>query len=888
MTQQDSELPRRHVLKAAALGGVALTLGNAVDATAATVRADTAGGPARDLLFDTDWRFFLGDAAQAQNPTFDDTGWRKLDLPHDWSIEDRPGAPKTTDPWVPPVALWNPGPHPKGAPVVSPEVPIVMASVPPASPDGPPHKVGPFDTDATAFGWGTGWTVGGIGWYRKHFTLTPLVPGEQVEIRFDGAYMIAEAWINGVSLGRNVNGYLGFVFDLTPHLRADGANVLAVRVSNVGETARWYSGSGLYRHVWLSRTGAVRVPYSGTAITTPKVAADAATVLVGVEVENRATRPETVTCQVALRDTAGRVVATAVKPVSLAAGQAGRVDVELSVPRPALWSPDAPNLHHADITLTAGGKTTDRISERFGIRTIAVSPKAGFQVNGKTYQLQGACVHHDHGMLGAVAIDRAERRKVELMKANGFNAIRCSHNPPSPYFLDVCDELGMIVMDEAFDMWEKPKLMKDAYHLYFKDHWRADLTSMIRRDRNHASIAFWSIGNEINEAISPRGVEIATQMRGVIRAQDTTRFITQALTASYAGEKGKGARAQLDVTSYNYSFNAVEKDHATYPDLSFLTTETHSADAYDIREHMERIPAYMGEFVWTGMDYIGEVGSGSSRLRSDTAPPDSEKKIIFGMDVSMLNFYVWDYPAYQAGSGEIDLIGLKKPPSVYRDVVWGRTPLALFVQRPVPQGYHEEQTAWGWPDVLESWTWPAGDARPMAVHVYSTGDEVALLLNGKEVGRKALAPADKCKVVLKVPYQPGKLVAVAYKGGREIGRRTLETVGAPARLKLRAERSRIAGSAADLGYVFAEVCDAQGRPVPDAAVPLTFEVAGKAMLRAAGSANPYGIESFQDGLTRSFHGTALAILQPTGRRGDAQVRVSSPGLQSASLSIQVG
>lgn len=888
MADTSSSLDRRRLLQATAVGGTALAVLGATSAIAHDEASDAGGRRVRDLSFDDGWRFLLGDPAQAEQPQFDDTSWRKLSLPHDWSIEDRPGAPKTTDPWVPPVALWNPGGHPKDAKPVSPELPIVMASVPPATADGPPHKVGPFDTDATAFGWGTGWTVGGIGWYRKQFTVSNLAPGEQVEIRFDGAFMITEAWLNGVKLGRNVNGYLGFVFDLTPHVRKDGPNVLAVRVSNVGETARWYSGSGIYRHVWFNRTGAVRIPYSGVAITSPVAGADNARVLVGAEIENRSAQPAKVECQVALRDSGGRVVGTGSVWVTLAAGQVGRADVEIVVANPALWSPEAPNLHHSDITLSVDGKVSDQLRERFGIRTIAVSPKTGFRVNGKTYQLQGACLHHDHGILGAVAIDRAERRKIELMKANGFNAIRCSHNPQSPYFLDVCDELGMIVIDEAFDVWEKPKLLKDAYNVYFKDHWRTDLTAMVRRDRNHASVAFWSIGNEIAEAISPRGVEIATQMRAAIRAVDTSRFITQALTASFAGQKGEAARAQLDVTSYNYSFHAVEKDHQTYPELTFLTTETHTADAYDIWEHMQRNPAYMGEFVWTGMEYIGEVGSGSSGLRSDTAAPNEEKKIIFGMDVSMLNFYVWDYPAYQAGSGEIDLIGLKKPPSVYRDVVWGRNSLALFVQRPVPAGFHEEQTAWGWPDVLESWTWPDAGERAMAVHVYARGDEVALVLNGAEVGRKALTTADKRKAIFPVPYKPGTLVAVAYENGKEIARQTLETVGAPTTLRLRAERAAIAGSAADLAYVFAEVLDAKGRMVPDAAVPLRFAVTGKGALRAAGSGNPYGIESFQDGDTRSFHGTALAIVQPTGRRGDAKVSVSSPGLKGDALNIRIG
>ena len=876
-------LPRRHILKAAAAGTAALALTNGGAALAQSANT----GAVRDILFDSDWRFHLGDVTDAWRPDYDDSGWRRLALPHDWSIEDRPGAPKQAPDWVPPVALWNPGPHPKDAKVVSPTVPIVMASVHPKVPGGPPRKVGPFDVDATAFGWGTGWTVGGTGWYRKAFTITDLAAGEQVEIRFDGAYLVTEAWLNGVKLGRNTNGYMGFAFDLTPHLAKGGRNVLSVKVANEGETARWYSGSGLYRHVWLSRTGAVRVPLYGLGVTTLASDVAKAKVAVLIELENREAAAKAVDYKITARDPKGRVVATAQGQALLAAGGAGRIDATLDVTRPALWSPETPHLHTAEIELSSEGKLHDRLTQRFGIRTITVSPKKGFQINGKTHQIQGACIHHDNGILGSKAIDRAEYRKVELARNNGFNAIRCSHNPPSPHFLDACDELGMIVLDEAFDVWEDPKLLKDYYDKYFKDNWKRDLTNMIRRDRSHASIAFWSIGNEINEAITPRGVEITTMMRAAIREHDTSRLITEAITASYAGKRGEEARAQLDVTSYNYSFKAVDKDSAAYPDMTFTTTETHTADAYEIKEYMDRNPAYMGEFVWTGLEYVGEVGSGSSRLRSNTKPPEEEKKIIFGMDVSMLNFYVWDYPAYQAGSGEIDLIGLKKPPSYYRDVVWGRSKLELFVQRPVPVGYHEDQTAWGWPDVLPSWTWTPLDGQPMVVHIYTRADEVALLLNGKEVGRKALTHTDKAKAQFSVPYQAGKLVAVAYDKGKEVARKQLETVGAPAKLRLRAERPAIAGHPSDLAYVFAEVLDAQGRLVPDAAVPLSFAVSGAGRLLAAGSANPYGIESFQDADTRSFHGTALAIIEPAARRGEALIRVASPGLRAASASIQI-
>jgi beta-galactosidase len=464
----DASLPRRRLLRAGALGGAAVALGSGSPGWARSANSVASKPAIRDLLFDDGWLFHLGDAPQAERPEFDASAWRRLDLPHDWSLEDRPGAPKTADPWVPPNALWNLGDHPADAQPVSPELPIVMASVPPMSADGPPRRVGPFDADAAAFGWGTGWTVGGVGWYRKPFRLADLAPGEQVEVRFDGAFLVTEAWLNGHSLGRNINGYLGFAFDLTPHLLTDRPNILAVRVANIGETARWYSGSGLYRHVWLSRTGPVRAPLWGVAITTTSVDQGRARLAVGIEVENRATQAADVECRIAIRTAAGKVVATADRKLALAPGARGRVDAMLVVNGPLLWSPETPNIHEAEITLISDGSASDRLNQRFGIRTLRADPQSGFQVNGKTYQLRGVCLHHDNGLLGAAAIDRAERRKVELVKANGFNAIRCSHNPPSPHFLDACDELGMIVIDEAFDVWERPKLLKDAYNVYFQ------------------------------------------------------------------------------------------------------------------------------------------------------------------------------------------------------------------------------------------------------------------------------------------------------------------------------------------------------------------------------------------------------------------------------------
>lgn len=830
----------------------------------------------RDIDFDTGWRFRLGDLPDAAQPGHDDSGWRTLDLPHDWSIEDRPGAPSQADGWQPPQALWNSTPRAESATTLLPDIPIVIPQLLPEVPGGPPHRIGPFDTAASAGGWTTGWTVGGVGWYRKTFALPGLVPGEQVEIRFDGIYQEAQIWINGVAVGRNINGYMGFAFDLTPHLRADGLNTLAIRVANDGDNSRWYSGSGIYRHVWLSRTGAVRVPLWGVTIETVEANAESAKIVATVELENRVPTASSATCRVAIRDARGTTITSGHADISLVDHSTGRVEIPLAVARPALWSPEAPHLHAAEITIETGDAVTDRLTQRFGIRTLALAPKTGFRINGKSYKLKGACLHHDNGLLGAVAIDAAERRKVELMKANGFNAIRCSHNPFSPHFLDVCDELGMIVVDEAFDAWEKEKRKYD-YHLHFPEHWREDLGAMIRRDRNHPSIAFWSIGNEIPEITTPRGSELAGQLRDRVLELDRTRFVTPALTQAHQGPGGEPARRHLDVSGYNYMYQAAVRDRDLDPNKVFMNSESYGKDIHAIWQDVEKYPWILGDFLWTGMDYLGEVGLGSSRLLP--LPPPAQR--------NFLDIFLWDYPAFQSGCGDLDILGRKKPQGFYRDVVWGRSPLELLVQRPTPPGTYEDVSDWGWHDELASWSWAGHEGKPLTVRAYTAGDEVTLLLDGQEVAHKRMTPDDRMTAEMEVPYHPGELVAVASVGGREIGRKRLLTAGPAHRIQLRAEQGRIGRGHGALAYVFAEIQDQAGVPVPDAAVPITFAVEGAGRLAAAGSANPFGVESLRDESCMTFCGIALAIVSPTGRRGDIRIRATSPSLANGSTIVQV-
>jgi beta-galactosidase len=868
MSHNQSPIDRRTVL----IAGAAAAGLNGLSAAAARAAQRAIQAPRRTTAFDEGWRFWRGDPAGGERVDLDDHAWRSVDLPHDWSIEDLPGAPKTAEPWTAPSPIWSPG---RTAGASSPKTPFVLPSFP-AKPTagGPPLRVGPFDPHAAASGWGTGWMVGGAGWYRKTFVGPQITAGERLEIRFDGAFSETEVWLNEVKLGSSVYGYGSFAFDLTPHLRPGRANVLAVRVVNEGQTARWYSGSGINRHVWLTTTGAVRLAPFGVGISTPRVTVEAADVEIEIEVENHLPAETPLDVVVRILDPAGRLAGETRAEARVASGARASPRLSLQLARPQLWGPQAPRLYTAEVSLLAGGRLTDRLSTRFGVRQIAVSAKTGLTINDEPVKLKGACVHSDNGFLGTAAIDAAEVRKVELLKSHGYNAIRLAHHMFPPRFLEACDEVGMLVIDEVFDVWEQPKVLTNDFSHHFKDHWRETLTHMVRRDRNHPSVIFWSIGNEIPERNEARGVEIAAELRQAILAIDRTRPITAAINGP-TGREGEPARRSLDVTGYNYRQSAYEEDHARYPDLVLMGTEQYAKDIHDGWRKVEAYPWLLGEFVWSGIDYLGEVGAGSSILQKPGDPPP---QFIF----------VWDYPAYQSGCGEIDILGRRKPQGLYRDVLWNRSPLELLVQRPTPPGTIEGLSYWGWHDELESWTWAEPLGKPMTVRAYTSGDEVRLLLNGREVGRKPVTAADKLTATFEVPYATGELTAVALRNGREIGRKRLVTVGPPAQVRLQAERARIEASPNALAYVFAEVCDAAGRKTPDAAVDLTFALEGAGRLRATGSANPRGIESFSDPRTRTFHGVALAIVQGTRTPGRAVLRVSSPGLAGDALPLQIG
>jgi beta-galactosidase len=787
-------------------------------------------GNTRDLSFDADWRFLRADAPGAEKPAFDDSKWRQLDVPHDWSIED-----------LPPLKTGTEG----------------QTS----------SRVGPFDPDASENHHFTANTVGGIGWYRQHFTVS--AAGKQVAVRFDGVYMNPEVWLNGHLLGEHPHGYTSFEFALTPYLNPPGQeNVLAVRVRNEGKNSRWYSGSGIYRHVWLTVTGPVHVPTWGVVVTTPAISKDQALVKIASEVRNDGHSETEVLVRTRVLNAKGKVINTVEGRLPVPANETHSIEQSIEVPSPKLWSPDSPVLYSAEVEVIAAGKTADMVSTKFGIRKLAVDAEHGFRLNGEPLKLKGGCVHHDNGPLGAAAIDRAEERRVELLKANGFNAIRCAHNQPSPAFLDACDRLGMLVIDEVFDQWNLSKEHNDQdYHRFFKDWSSRDLAAMVRRDRNHPSIVMWSVGNEIPEQF--RDEATGMRLRKEVLALDSTRPITQAVSGTKDWDKvSDPAFTHLDVAGYNYLPNHFEADHARHPDRVIVATETYPRDAFGGWSLVEKHPYVIGDFVWTAMDYLGESGLAHSLLSNQT------------------NSFFMSWPWFDAGCGDLDICGFKKPQSFYRDVVWRRSPIAMAVHVPIPSGLTEVLSKWAWPDEAQSWNWPGQEGKPLQVAVYSRCETVRLELNGKVIGEKPVSDATKLTARFDVPYAPGELRAFALIQGKVVAQTTLKTSGPPKKLKLTVDRTRIRADRNDLAYVTVEVVDDSGQRVPNAAIPVRFSVSGTGELAAQASGTPNDPASFRAPVCKTFQGRCLAILRPTGGAGKMVLRAEAEGFEPETLNIR--
>jgi len=918
-----------------------------------------------EILFDSDWRFHRGDAPGAGAFDFDDTAWRLLDLPHDWSIEDLPRQDKPFPPEL--LAVTGQWRFQKGDDMAWKEadfndVQWQSVTLPntwerhsnyiennvygwyrrqldiPAECRGkdfdlllgsiddvdeaffngqriggtgsfPPDyrtaydaqrryrvpaslvrgdssdvlavrvfdsageggiyragaksmRVGPFDSALSEGGASTGYFVGGTGWYRKHFTMVPADADKHVTICFDGVYMNTDVWLNGHHLGNHPYGYTSFVYDLTPYLKPAGQeNVLSVRVRNIGKNSRWYSGSGIYRHVWLNVTDPVHIPVWGVHVTTPTITKDKAAVSVSTFIENDRDADVAVHLRTRLLSPDGNDIETKDSEVRLPSGQKQEFTQEFSVSKPVLWSLDHPALYRAEVELIDGKHVLDHLGATFGIRTLRFTAEKGFELNGEVVLLKGGCMHHDNGPLGASAIDRAEEHRVQLMKKYGFNAIRTSHNPPSPAFLDACDRFGILVMDEAFDCWEEGKNSED-YGKYYNDWWQRDLQSMILRDRNHPCVIMWSIGNEIPQRGDERGFAIAEQLRDEVHRLDSTRPVTEAVCALWDGRPWSAVQKMfsfLDVGGYNYQWKQYAPDHDKFSERIMAGTESFPGEAFDNWQAVLNHPYVIGDFVWTSMDYLGETGLGNAVL--DNEPGAS------------------NLPWFNAFCGDVDLCGFKKPQLYYRDVIWDNAKINLAVHAPVSAGHREIVSAWGWPDERQSWTWSGCEGQPMDVTVYSSCPSVRLELNGREIATQAVN--DKMIARFKVPYQPGELRVVGLSDGQPVDSCSLRTVGAPKAIRLTVDHSTIRADRNDLAYVTVEIMDAHGMVVPNAEIPVRFEITGVGELVATGSGAPNDAASFQTPLRKTWRGRCLAIVRPIGDTGKISLKAEADGLKPA-------
>lgn len=768
-------------------------------------------------LFDEGWRFHRGDVANAEETNFKDNNWRDIDLPHDWSIEDLPGTNS------------------------------------------------PFNPDAIN-GVSVGFTTGGIGWYRKTFTLPVNQQNKRISILFDGVYMNADVWINGFHLGNHPYGYTSFYYDITDKIKKNGKNIIAVQVKNVGANSRWYAGSGINRHVWLIETNPIHVAQWGTFITTPEVSVSSAKVNIKSRVENETGAPATITLINKIVNEKGVEVAKTSSKQNINANSEYEFNHDAIVKPPKLWSTENPELYKAITEIYVDGKLSDHVETKFGIRNISFDAVNGFMLNNKPMKLKGGCFHIDNGPLGARSYDRAEIRRVALMKASGFNAIRCSHNPPAPAFLEACDSLGMLVIDEAFDCWTEGK-NADDYHVYFQDWWQRDLQSMLLRDRNHPSIIMWSIGNEIPGMDRPTIADTAKLLADYVRSVDNTRPVTAA--ANSVSDQKDAFFSALDVCGYNYANDKYVSDHERKPNRIMLATESYALEQFDYWMDVLDHPWVIGDFVWTGFDYIGESSIGWLGY-------PQEKKF----------FYPWNL----AYCGDIDICGWKRPQSFYRDALWKKDQLSIFV-KPLHPSFpvnpkKSEWSKWNWDDVVANWTWKGYEDSIFEVNIYSSCDEVELFLNNKSLGKKPTNRSTKFMAVYNVPYAAGELKAIGYNNGKKVNTAILKTAGEPTQIKLSADRKTIKADNEDLSYVTFELVDKKGTRNPGAENLIHFEIEGPGTIAGVGNADPVSIESYQLPQRKAWQGRCIVVVKSGKKSGNIVLKASSTGLKSSELVIK--
>ena len=800
-----------------------------------------AAGPARErTLFTAGWQFFKGDATGAEKPDFDASSWRKLDLPHDWSIE------------------------------------------------------GPWDAHAATQGPG-GYLPAGVGWYRRTFALPEAARGRKVTIEFGGVYMNSDVWINGRHVGRWPFGYTSFEYDLTPHLHFGKGkpNVLAVRVDNSRQpNSRWYSGSGVYRDVWLTIADPLRVAHWGTYVTTSRVSSESATLRIRTRVQNdrRSAQAIALTSQILGAD--GRVVASTETGRNLAPAAVEELDQSVDVRQPRLWSPQSPEMYSVRSLVKVGGQIVDEYVTPIGVREIAYDVEKGFLLNGRPVKMQGMCLHHDAGNLGAAVPEGVWRRRLEILKQMGTNALRTSHNPPDPVLLDLCDRMGLLVMDEAFDEWtiRKPQI-SFGYSDFFSDWYEKDLVNMIRRDRNHPSVVMWSAGNEVGEQTAPDGHLVLGKLVDVFHREDPTRPVTVGMDDVFS-EQGPAPTAftdLLDVVGYNYV------------DRWGTRRETYYAD------DRHRFPTR--RFVGTESSTIGGIRGDYSLPPAGASQTDGSGRVRRGYTANMIQaealwkfVKVHDYVIGDFGWTGIDYLGETRWPR--RGAASGQLDTCAFPK----DSYYLYQSQWTdkpMIHLLPHWTWPGREGEIVPVVVYTNADTVELFLNGTSLGARSLefprqgnsggwlsyarpvVPATTGDLHLSwdVPYAPGTLRAVGRRDGEVVAEAEVRTTGAPAAIALSADRQSIRADGRDVVHVTVQVVDREGLTVPLAASLVRFDLQGPGTILALDNGDLADLTSPRATQYKVFGGMALAIVQSRPQTGRIRLTARSEGLKEAAIEI---
>lgn len=760
-------------------------------------------GSRETISFDSNWRFFQGDATGADGPQFDDASWRSVNVPHDWSI------------------------------------------------------AGPFSETNKTGGAGA-FLPSGIAWYRKAFTLNSNDVGRSTWIEFDGVMANSDVWINGHLLGHRPNGYVSFNYELTSFLNTSGTNVISVRADTSQQPAsRWYTGAGIYRHVRLVVTDPIHLTPWSVFVTTPNAGVDSATVRVQATVTNASNASREVALQITVRDARGKSVGSGeTESQTIAAGSTANFNSEVSVKNPQRWSLEQPALYSAVAKIVSEKVALDDVVVPFGIREFEFKADSGFWLNGKNFKIKGVCLHHDGGAFGAAVPLRVWERRLQTLKELGVNAIRTAHNPVAPEFLDLCDRMGVLVMDEFFDCWTVGKNRYD-YHLYFDDWSKIDERDTILRDRNHPSIVLYSVGNEIHDTPKQElARRILAGLVGVAHENDPTRPVTQALfRPNVSSDYTNGLADLLDVIGTNYRDQELLDAHRANPNRKIIGTEQgHELRTWlACRDH----PEHAGQFLWTGIDYLGEARR---------------------------------WPRIGFGSGLLDRTGTPRPVAFQRQSWWSEKPMVAIVRRvgadelaPNDPGY--ESADLRRPQVLFSnWSPRKTEPHDESVEVYSNCEEVELLLNGKSLGAKS-KPSDDSARTWKVPYAPGILKAIGRNNRKIAATQELRTAGAPAKILLSADRNQLTPAWDDVCTVSISVVDQNGVLIPNARDLIQFKLEGPGLIAAVDNGDNVSHEPFQAMERRAYEGRCVAMIKANAEHGRITLTASAPGLKTASISI---